>query len=291
MTLTTPIEPEDESADLCLVPFHENGRPELYYVHEMTGSVVRFIPVADRLSPHRDTVGIQSIGLDPDHAADATIEEMAERYARIISERKATGPCELIGFSMGGLSAVEMAARLLQRGVPIRLLGLIDPPVPGSLVEVDPAWTLRGIAEGLGVATLEDAQTDDVEQLIKLLLDGARAAGTLPSAFTMQDMHRTLDLHRVNRRAAVDYLPAQPLPMDVRLLGAGVAELERKTAGWAPFIAGRIRGEAVEADHATILAGPNADKICAILERWLREAGGRELRPDRRPDRQPDLLA
>jgi thioesterase domain-containing protein len=272
MTLTTHVQPEDESADLCLVPFHENGRPELYYIHEMTGSVVRFVPVAGRLSPLRDIVGIQSLGLDPDHPADPTIEEMAERYARILSERDAAQPCELIGFSMGGLIALEVAARLLQRGVPVRLVGLIDPPVPGSLVEVDPAWTLRGIAEGLGVATLEEAETDDVEQLIELLLDGARAAGTLPSTFTMQDMHRTLDLHRVNRRAAVDYLPAQPLPMDVRLLGAGVSELDRKLAGWAPFVAGRIRGEAVEADHATILAGPNAATVSAILERWLREA-------------------
>jgi thioesterase domain-containing protein len=118
------------SASLCAIEFHVCGRPALYYVHDISGSVLHFAPLARRLAGCRDVIGLQSAGLNPGYPADLTIEQMADRYLKVIERRGDEEPCDIVGYSLGGLIAYEMATRLAGTGREVRLLGLIDSAPP-----------------------------------------------------------------------------------------------------------------------------------------------------------------
>ncbi|KAH8681976.1 alpha-aminoadipyl-cysteinyl-valine synthetase [Xylariales sp. PMI_506] len=56
-----------------------------------------------------------------------TIEELADYYLSLIKSIQPEGPYDLLGWSFGGILALEMAQRLTSRGERIRTLSLIDP--------------------------------------------------------------------------------------------------------------------------------------------------------------------
>jgi thioesterase domain-containing protein len=260
----------DQSASLCLLPFSRNEMPPLFYVHEISGSVLHFASVAGRLAARRSVLGLQCIGLNPGFDPDRTVEAMAERYLGIVRRENRPPPYDIIGYSMGGLVAFEMAVRLLDEGVPVRL-GLLDPPVPCSLTTSDPARVVRLIARTLAIPSVVDAGTDDPEELLELLVTEARSTGQLPASYTAADLQPTVELQLINSDAAANYRPPRSLPGDIHMLCADANLMDEQVTGWRPYIDGRILSEAVDADHFTLFRGPNAFTVADVLERWLTE--------------------
>jgi thioesterase domain-containing protein len=266
-----------DAADLCAVPFQSVDRPTLWYVHEISGTVRHFAPLARRLAAHRNVIGLQSVGLNPGYEADTTIEQMAERYLDVIERRGDGAPYDLIGYSMGGLVAFEMAARLADAGREVRLLGLIDSPAPGASASIDLAWAIRMMARTLKAESVLAAQTQDPDTLITLLIDEGRAAHVLPADYTAQDLRPALELQLANGRAAQLYRPAGRYPGDVRLLGAGPGVLAAKTQGWQPYVAGKILGQEIDADHFALMQPPAAATVAGAIEHWLAELGHSDM--------------
>ena len=58
------------------------------------------------------------------------IEQLADLCLRIIRKKQERGPYHFCGYSLGGVVAYEVAARLTNEGDNIRLLALIDAPNP-----------------------------------------------------------------------------------------------------------------------------------------------------------------
>ncbi len=270
MTGAARHEPDDD-ADLCLLPFDEPGRPELYYIHDISGSVVSFTRVAAALADCRSVIGVQAVGLDGDIAPDETIAAMADRYFRAVTGQHTGGPYDLVGYSMGALIAFELAQRLSRSGETVRLLGLLDPPVPGTLGSVDAGRVLRMIARNLGLPKPADAT---VGEKLAVVLAGAKAAGAVPPGYRAADLRAIVDLQLVHGRAASDYLPADTYAGAVRLLCAGVGQAAERAAGWRPFADGPVVAEDVDADHISLLRGAPAAVTAAVLRRWLSEPGG-----------------
>jgi pimeloyl-ACP methyl ester carboxylesterase len=130
---------------------------------------------------------------------------MAGRYLDIIEHLRCPPPYDILGYSMGGLIAFEMATQLARQDRQVRLLGLLDPPVPGSLGLPDEARVLRVMARTLGITSVVTAATPDAEELLALLVAEAKAAGVLPDAYTVEDMRPTVEIQLTNGRAASVY--------------------------------------------------------------------------------------
>ncbi|HEV2635142.1 MAG TPA: thioesterase domain-containing protein [Actinocrinis sp.] len=266
-----------DSVALCAIPFRAVDRPVLHYIHEISGSVFHFAAVADRLAAHRTVIGLQSAGLNPGVEPDRTIEQMADRYLAVIEQRGDPEPYDIVGYSMGGLVAYEMATRLARAGREVRLLGLIDPPPPGTPDPIDTARVVRMLARTLQIDLTATSQSTvagvgldpDPDELVRLLIEGGRASGALPADYTIEDLQPVLDLQLANGGAAVAYRPAHIFPGDIRLLGAGPGVLAVKTRGWQPFAAGRILGDEVATDHFSLMQGRSAGEVADILERWV----------------------
>jgi len=125
-----------------LVPLQAQGsKPPLFFVHNTKGDVYHVVDLARLLGPDQPSYGIQAVGLDGKSARHRSVEEMAAHYVREIVSFQPDGPYYLVGYSLGGIIAFEMARQLQRLGRRVALLALLDTtPVGGA------PWFFRGLA-------------------------------------------------------------------------------------------------------------------------------------------------
>ncbi len=80
------------------------------------GGRASFSELARHIRTDNPVYGIQAKGVDGLEEPLKSIEEMAAYYLNALDELPAQGPCMLIGYSFGGLIALEMAQRLVAQG-------------------------------------------------------------------------------------------------------------------------------------------------------------------------------
>lgn len=118
---------------LHLVPMHdgEGGeRTPFFLVAGMFGNVLNLRHLARLLGTDRPFYGLQARGLYGDQAPHETFEDAAADYIAEMRQVQPHGPYLLGGFSGGGITAYEIARQLESAGEEIRLLVLLDTPLP-----------------------------------------------------------------------------------------------------------------------------------------------------------------
>jgi thioesterase domain-containing protein len=117
-----------------LVPLNDvrSGRT-LHCVHPVSGSPYVYSGLARMLGDCAAVVGIEAPGFDTSRIPLDSVPALAAEY---VSALRPGAPHHLLGWSMGGVIAYEMAGLLQAAGQQVGTLMLIDTPVP--LVEPVP---------------------------------------------------------------------------------------------------------------------------------------------------------
>jgi acetoacetyl-CoA synthetase len=97
----------------------------IFIVHGLCGRS-QFSKLAAHIGTTNSVLGIQARGIDGLEQPYDRIEDMSEFYLEALKTSYPDGPYILIGYSFGGLIALEMARRLLQNGIGVPLLILVD---------------------------------------------------------------------------------------------------------------------------------------------------------------------
>jgi thioesterase domain-containing protein len=105
------------------------------------GDVYGFLELAKLLPSDQPSYGIQAVGLDGKSARHVTVEDMAAHYVKEILSFQRDGPFYLAGYSMGGLTAFEMARQLHRLGHRVALLAILDSAPIGEI-----PWVLYGLS-------------------------------------------------------------------------------------------------------------------------------------------------
>ena len=129
------------------VRLREGAGAPLYCVHPTGGSATWYIPLARALPPGPPVHAFQARGLvgglDP-----CTVPEIAANYVAELIRREESGGRCLLGWSMGGNIALEMAAQLAVQGDPPTLV-LIEPYLPEPAAELRLATVAETMADAL----------------------------------------------------------------------------------------------------------------------------------------------
>jgi acetoacetyl-CoA synthetase len=108
------------------IPLKKGKRqPPILMAHGLGGRA-RFTGLAKHIHTEHPIYGIQARGIDGREEPFDRIEDMAQLYLGALEEFQPQGPYMLVGYSFGGLIALEMAQRLSEEGKKIGLLVLID---------------------------------------------------------------------------------------------------------------------------------------------------------------------
>jgi len=104
----------------------EGERSPIYLLHPGGGFLLRYYHLLKYLHPDIPVQGFQAQGLDGLTEPLSEIADMAAHYVREIEEGGLVGPFHLVGFSLGGLIAYEMACQLQAAGKEAGLVCLLD---------------------------------------------------------------------------------------------------------------------------------------------------------------------
>jgi len=100
--------------------------PPVFIAHGLGGSVMDFFQVVKHIQTPHAIHGMQAKGIDGVDEPLDRVEDMAEFHLNAIKEVQPDGPYALMGYSLGGLVALEMAQQLSRNGEKVALLAMLD---------------------------------------------------------------------------------------------------------------------------------------------------------------------
>ena len=125
------IDPEDNN--LVLLKKSRGSNPNLFMIHDGTGTVEAYIRFCGNMGDEFNIWGIRADRFENYAPKYITIEEVAKKYIGRIKFIQPDGPYNIAGWCIGGTVAFEIARQLEISGNKVAFLGLISsaPPKTG----------------------------------------------------------------------------------------------------------------------------------------------------------------
>jgi thioesterase domain-containing protein len=224
----------------CILLKSGNFEPPIFMIHGLAGNIMEFFNLVKHFSIAQAVYGLQARGIDGLEAPCVSIEQMADYHVASITKLQPQGPYILVGYSLGGLVAMETARLLMAAGQEIALLVMIDsyPLVRYAPFSQRLRVYMRKVIEG-GRKIMKRSSSSEL---------GLRDRN-LGIAFT-PEMQKVED---AARKAQRDYEPRR-FPGKIRFVRAAkpLNFPDDPEKVWSKFVSG-MESETVPGDHHELL--------------------------------------
>jgi len=250
------------------------GTLPLYCVHPVSGSVFPYLTLAPLLGQEQPVYGLEAPGYEDDQPPVALLPELSERYVEEISQHAGGQPLCLLGWSMGGAIAYDMACRMRAVGRAPALVILVETlvpeprPVPDDrLLLVLFAADLAGRADAGARRELEAVLGRLPGQLAEAAFRALAEAGLIPDELDPETLSRRFALFRAHLVALYGYRATAGYPGPVvAIRGERSPAVGRSWADVAPDVTERT----VPGDHYSIWHEGLAELGAAVRRSLLR---------------------
>ncbi|WP_280269301.1 non-ribosomal peptide synthetase [Nocardia wallacei] len=241
-----------DTAFRTMLPIRSGGdRAPLFCVHSVSGVSWSYAGLVTHLEPDRPVYGLQMPHLTDGTGPD-TVPELAARYVEELRRVQPEGPYHLLGWSLGGLIAYEMAVQLTAAGDRVALLALLDSRVLAD----EPQAAEPSTGELLG-ALLDD---DELRQAEVTAEQAARLLRERPGPFaglTAGHVERLYAAYLAGSRMGSRYRPPRYAGELLYFTAAADSGPNPGAAQWSPLVGGELREHRVECTHGA-MTGPEA---------------------------------
>ena len=229
------------------------GGWSIYLAASGYGDLLRFHALAQALGP-----GVRVWMLQPpDQRPDADLTELARAYASAVSLQGQGGRVCLMGFSVGGLAALETAKELAAQGQAPQALVLLDTIYPRPMWRTSRMWRLMSaIVAGL--------------HLQDLTLNGRRLGALFADAALVGQVMALQSYHPVAFQGPTLLLKTRGLVGWDRWLFSPWRRL---------FAAGRWDEREVAGMHGSLFEAQHVDQVAEVLQQWLSTLGPASREP------------
>ncbi|MFP6560690.1 amino acid adenylation domain-containing protein [Paraburkholderia sp. B3] len=248
--LESQAQPAAVSASNIVAMTVRSDLPRVFALHAASGLVSDYRPLAAALEGVASVYGVQA----PFYTESwwpGDLAQLAADYAARIRSVQPHGPYRLIGWSVGGMIAVEVARALAHDGAEVAFVGLIDAYVPEAADEA------RSDAF-IGHDVARTYRATDAE--MQALLGDTGRQWVLPDGLSDADTRALLGRALLFQRHLghiVRGAERAPAPVDLKLWWAQQRPhrpAHAAAGSWQARVSGRIRqGEAIDADHKHIV--------------------------------------
>lgn len=226
----------------------------VFCIHDVNGEVLTYRHLVSELGQDQPVFGLRDTR---DLGAKTSIPGYAAKYIQEIRKQQPVGPYRLVGYSLGGLIAYEMAQQLLKAGEEIELLAIVDTRSPKlarpSNGLRDKAHQMANAIHGLPFRR----KAGFAMQILRRLLIKAGLMSFSPEELK----ERRESGYILSAIAAYD---PEPYPGKIVLFQA--EHKSDKRHGWEVTETGSIDIHRIASDHALILDKPNAKRIANTLK-------------------------
>jgi thioesterase domain-containing protein len=120
------LDPANHKIDRLVTLKQGVGQDPIFLLHGIGGTVLELLKLASHIDVSSPIYGLQAKGSDGLEEPLESINEMARSFLDEIKKAQIRGPYFLVGHSMGGLVAFELAQQLLESGETIGGLFMLD---------------------------------------------------------------------------------------------------------------------------------------------------------------------
>jgi thioesterase domain-containing protein len=212
---------------------------------------------------------------------------MARDYVALVEHQLGGGPCHLIGWSFGGVIALEMARLRAAAGQSVASLTLLDSYAAASRREPppDPRDVILWFARDLGLDLARDDLAGlDRDQALAHVATRATAAALLPGHVAVPQLTRALRVFEANLAAGLEH-HAQPFHGNATLIAAADGEpCVDPSHGFRALVTGHVDLLSAPGNHDSLLRPPHVATVARMLDELLakHEAGRADEKTDTR---------
>lgn len=265
------------------------SRPPLFCFAGAGGLALNFLSFARRLGDEQPVYAFQAHGLEQRGMPDWSIEANAARHLPMIRRLAPRGPYLLAGHSMGGLIALEIAQQLKMSGEEVKLLAMLDSPLPPSASRpsagarwdghtADPErpaqaaetfvgpWLLQNVLRELRLTLAERLRVSHLAKMVRVALSGLiQYPGTLQYRVFYDQGCVLLRLYKPRR-------------WEGRTLFVRAHDSRDPESAWSYLLPHRQMLQ-VSAVHLSMMNDPHVAEIAAAVRAEIEQALSDEVPP------------
>ncbi|MDB4955271.1 MAG: non-ribosomal peptide synthetase [Myxococcales bacterium] len=282
-----------------------SSMPPIWMPAPVHGNALCYMRFASLLGRNRRCFGLQTPGVDGEAEPMDDFVALAAHQVKTIRQHQPRGPYVLVGWSMGGSLAFEMAVQLEHAGEVVSNLVLIGSTAPSedhleaarATMKGYETWRmayfyLRSLAFSLGTPIALDfnefSRLSD-NQVFGRFVSIVRQLGALGGEIDEELAKRWVGVIRANlfgfqhqkpsgrfrgRVLKIEPLGANPLFKDDL-----VSERKVPPGRWDELLAGPVETRTVAGNHYTLMLDPWVSEPASIIDEWLRSTGAFNHRP------------
>ena len=262
------FEADREDAIRVMMPIRVGGGVPLFCIHPLLGFAWLYAGLAAHVDRNVPIIGVQNPVLTEPTFVPESLDDYVVRYADEIERVRPEGPYRLIGYSLGGVLAQAVAARLQQRGKDVDLLAIID-SIPGQVTSDEWESQIREEARSIGVFLGDDESldsvTDDEVERILIAIEGDKVGLNI-------ERLRRLFGAILNTGAQLGGHVYEPYSGDLTFFSSAIEHPNDEDAAlqWRPYVSGRIENHLVDAVHTAMMTPDAINAIGPVLNEVLR---------------------
>lgn len=249
-------------------------RPTLYMMHPIGGEIYYYRDLSDYLGREQGVIAYQAESLTGHGKAYDNLVEQASDYIDKIVEFQKKGPYLVGGASYGGGLAFEMACQMIERGLDVPLVVMIDTPGPGQMpVEMvenaEILIYLLGDKLPLDIKALKERDEQEQLDYVFHIARESNLTHVLPPVLNLE-LFDTWKKHQVGmfRWKPREY---QGRVVFFRHTAPLVSFPSQPHLPWIDLVKGGIQIHQIPGTHITMNFGENAKTMSKILRRELRK--------------------
>ncbi|MGV9672577.1 amino acid adenylation domain-containing protein [Gordonia sp. NPDC003504] len=238
---------------------HPTGAAPLFVVHPAIGLSWSFGSLLPHVPTDREVYGLQHPGLSGAGAPRAlddpgSLDELAAHYVEQIRRIQPHGPYHLLGWSLGGLIAQEMAVALTDAGESVGQLMILDSFVVAERPDLDTTPDTGALMAEFGITVPGDHTDPTPRQAWETL----RATGGPLASLDFDEFSRVHETFVSASRLAEDWHP-RPYDGDAVFVTATRDAPPGPSAlhGWRDTLRGPVTEISLDCTHARMLLGEN----------------------------------
>ncbi|MFI2230466.1 amino acid adenylation domain-containing protein [Nocardia testacea] len=254
---------------LPLRPDTGTGRPPLFCVHPAIGLSWCYAGLLAELPADQPVYGLQAPQANG-QPGFGSIGEAAEHYIAHIRTVRPHGPYQLLGWSLGGLIAHEIAVRLQAAGEEVALLTMLDSYRLSDELATDAVPTVAEILGEFGGDLVADGAEPTLAEAAELL----RSRPGPFAALTLDHLERLYAGYADGTVQANGFRPGV-FDGDLLFFAAGadpvnLAAPDRRPAAWQDFVTGTVHARELACTHAEMTTPESLAVLGPVLREHLR---------------------